>query len=51
MAPRANIPFPTKDDILAYVKDNPGKISKRDIARAFIFAVISGSFSNNCSVR
>jgi len=35
MAPRANIPFPTKDDILAYVKDNPGKISKRDIARAF----------------
>ncbi len=35
MASRANIPFPTKDDILAYVKDNPGKISKRDISRAF----------------
>jgi len=35
MAPRANIPFPTKDDILAYVKTHPGKISKRDISRAF----------------
>jgi len=35
MASRANTPFPTKNDILAYVKDNPGKISKRDIAKAF----------------
>jgi len=35
MAPRKKIPFPTKDDILAYVKDNPGNLSKRDISRAF----------------
>ncbi|PCI45999.1 MAG: ribonuclease R [Alphaproteobacteria bacterium] len=32
---KAKTPFPTKDDILAFVKDNPGKLSKRDIARAF----------------
>ncbi len=35
MASKAKPPFPTKDDILAFVKDNPGKLSKRDIARAF----------------
>ena len=35
MASRKDIPFPTKDDIMAFVKDNPGKISKRDISRAF----------------
>ena len=35
MASKAKQPFPTKDDVLAYVKDNPGKLSKRDIARAF----------------
>lgn len=28
-------PFPTKEDILVYVKENPRRISKRDIARAF----------------
>ncbi|MCF8474565.1 MAG: ribonuclease R [Emcibacter sp.] len=35
MATRKDIPFPTKDDIVNYVKDNLGKLSKRDIARAF----------------
>ena len=35
MPSRKNIPFPTRDDILAYVKENPGKISRRDVARAF----------------
>ncbi|MBL4613064.1 MAG: ribonuclease R [Emcibacter sp.] len=35
MAPKDNPHFPTKDDILAYVKENPGKLSKRDISRAF----------------
>lgn len=35
MASKAKPPLPTKDDILAFVKDNPGKFSKRDIARAF----------------
>ncbi|VAV94195.1 3'-to-5' exoribonuclease RNase R [hydrothermal vent metagenome] len=35
MTSKAKAPFPTKDDILAYVKDNPGKLSKRDISKAF----------------
>lgn len=35
MAPKKDIPFPTQDDVLAYVRENPSKISKRDIARAF----------------
>jgi len=35
MVNKSDSHFPTKADILAYVKDNPGKISKRDIARAF----------------
>ncbi|MBL4800814.1 MAG: ribonuclease R [Emcibacter sp.] len=35
MAPKDTPPFPTKDDILAYIKENQGKLSKRDISRAF----------------
>lgn len=35
MSSKAKTPFPTKDDILAYVKNNQGKFSKRDISRAF----------------
>ena len=35
MAKKADIPLPTKDDILAYVQGNVSRISKRDIARAF----------------
>ncbi len=35
MGDKTDSHFPTKDDILSYVRDNPGKISKRDIARAF----------------
>jgi len=35
MAKQTDRPFPSKADILTYVKENPGKLSKRDIARAF----------------
>ena len=35
MTAKRDIAFPDRDDILAYVKDNPGRISRRDIARAF----------------
>ena len=31
----ASAPLPTKADILKYVAENPGKLTKRDIARAF----------------
>jgi ribonuclease R len=28
-------PFPTRDEILAFIRDNPGAVGKRDISRAF----------------
>ncbi|HJN25084.1 MAG TPA: ribonuclease R, partial [Rhodospirillales bacterium] len=28
-------PFPGKEDILKFIKDTPGRIGKREIARAF----------------
>ena len=35
MASRKETPFPSKEDILVFVRENPGKLSKRDISRAF----------------
>lgn len=35
MAKKEAIPFPSKKDILDFITKNPGKISKREIARAF----------------
>jgi len=35
MAAKKVIPFPDKKDILDFISKNPGKISKREIARAF----------------
>jgi ribonuclease R len=32
---RKPAPFPSKDEILAYIQDNPGRAGKREIARAF----------------
>lgn len=32
---RRGAPFPTKDQILAYIRDNPSRVGKREIARAF----------------
>ncbi len=29
------VPFPTKEEILAFIGKNPGKIGTREIARAF----------------
>ena len=34
-ARRKAAPFPSKAEILDYIRDNPGPVSKRDIARAF----------------
>ncbi len=31
----AAVPMPTRDDILAFIADQPGKVGKREIARAF----------------
>ena len=28
-------PFPSKDQILEFIKDSPGRVGKREIARAF----------------
>src|SRR5262245_20989213 len=33
--PPRQIPFPSKDQILAFINENPGKIGTREIARAF----------------
>ena len=35
MAENTPIPFPTKEEILEYIRENPAKASKREIARAF----------------
>ena len=35
MSPKKHISFPTKDDILDFLKQSPGKVSKREIAKAF----------------
>jgi ribonuclease R len=29
------VPFPTKEEVLAFIKDQPGKVGAREIARAF----------------
>jgi ribonuclease R len=33
--PPKQIPFPSKDQILAFINENPGKVGTREIARAF----------------
>ena len=32
---KAKAPFPSMDDLVAYLNDNPGKVGKRELARAF----------------
>ena len=32
---RRGAPFPTKDQIVAFIRDNPSRVGKREIARAF----------------
>src|SRR6266852_6400786 len=34
-SPRPKPPFPTKDDLVAFIGNRPGKIGAREIARAF----------------
>jgi ribonuclease R len=33
--PKSSSPFPTREQILEFVQDSPGKVDKREIARAF----------------
>lgn len=35
MAKSRRAPFPTKDQIVAFIRDNPSRVGKREIARAF----------------
>ena len=34
-APRTPSALPSREDLLAYIREHPGRISRRDIARAF----------------
>src|ERR1700730_10744652 len=34
-SPRTKAPFPSKDDLVAFIGNRPGKIGTREIARAF----------------
>ena len=33
--PARAAPTPTRDEVLAYIEDTPGRVTRRDVARAF----------------
>ena len=33
--PKKHAPFPSRDEVLKFIEDTPGRVGKREIARAF----------------